>query len=168
MPWHSIRNFSDSEDHFYSLLAQQVWVLVTCRARKCIFWLASTVHFTYKYGQKCLHPWGTQGLALFCFEFLPLHFLMPLGFFLCLDSSNRFSGTNKTAAQDLHMRKYSVILCRLKLVLFLNVRTCLCTIFQTLFLGFQDVYSCFTMFWLLQQGSWNCWGFFPPINKHSH
>lgn len=50
--------------------------------------------------------------------------------------------------------------------LFINVWTCLCTVTQSLFLGLYDVYSYFTIFWPLQEGSCNC--FYFSISKYRH
>lgn len=65
----------------------------------------------------------------------------------------------------MHILKISALLLVKNNSLLAIVYTCLCTVLQSLFLGLCGVCSCFTMFWLLQERSWNC--FFFSISKYS-
>lgn len=74
-------NWSLGEYSFVLLCCKEVYFLTSIN---CMFHIQDR--------QKCLHPWSSQFLALFCLEFLPLCFS------LYLNSSNMFRETKKAAA----------------------------------------------------------------------
>lgn len=104
--------------------------------------------------------WSSQFLASLCLEF-------HLYFSHFLNSSNIFShkSTSSRHEHEMHILKISALLLVKNNSLLAIVYTCLRTVLQSLFLGLCGVCSCFTMFWLLQERSWNCFFFFFFFHK---